>query len=260
MRAAIILALCLLTGTLASMARAAEVTRPEYVSQLEKICRPGSEATQRAVHGMRSDIRSERLQLAGDQVRQGEANLLRHGQLDLEGATTRRRPNHPRRAGSPPWDVRPTTSDAPPPPCGPKTSRASSASRGASSRKAARPTTSSSRSASTTATSSPRDTNESPARLQAPPRRGIRAARHLDRSGARRADRHPRCRRLLRRQGLPSSTSSPAPRARHPRTQRLRPGHGRRRAPAAGPDRPRLRRPRPPRHGGAARLPPRSSA
>lgn len=64
MRAAIILALCLLTGTLASMARAAEVTRPEYVSQLEKICRPGSEATQRAVHGMRSDIRSERLQLA----------------------------------------------------------------------------------------------------------------------------------------------------------------------------------------------------
>ena len=43
---------------------AAETTRPEYVAQLEKICKPGSEATERAVRGMRSDIRSERLQLA----------------------------------------------------------------------------------------------------------------------------------------------------------------------------------------------------
>jgi hypothetical protein len=48
----------------ASVLAATELTRPEYVAQLEKICRPGSEATQRAVRGMRSDIRSERLQLA----------------------------------------------------------------------------------------------------------------------------------------------------------------------------------------------------
>lgn len=41
-----------------------EPTRPEYVAQLEQICKPGSESTQRAVRGMRSDIRFERLQLA----------------------------------------------------------------------------------------------------------------------------------------------------------------------------------------------------
>jgi len=43
---------------------ATELTRPEYVKQLETICKPGSEATERAVRGMRSDIRAERLQLA----------------------------------------------------------------------------------------------------------------------------------------------------------------------------------------------------
>jgi hypothetical protein len=42
----------------------AELTRPEYVARLEKICKPGSEATQRAVHGMRADVRSERLTVA----------------------------------------------------------------------------------------------------------------------------------------------------------------------------------------------------
>lgn len=39
-------------------------TRPEYVERLEGICKPGSKATQRAVHGMRSDVRAERLRLA----------------------------------------------------------------------------------------------------------------------------------------------------------------------------------------------------
>jgi hypothetical protein len=43
---------------------AAEVSRPEYVAELEQICKPGSEATQRAVRGMRADVRSERLRLA----------------------------------------------------------------------------------------------------------------------------------------------------------------------------------------------------
>jgi DNA-binding MurR/RpiR family transcriptional regulator len=43
---------------------AAEESRAEYVSRLEQICKPGSEATQRAVRGMRSDLRSERLRLA----------------------------------------------------------------------------------------------------------------------------------------------------------------------------------------------------
>ena len=44
---------------------AEEVTRDEYVAQLEKICKPGSEATERAVRGVRSDIRHERLSVAG---------------------------------------------------------------------------------------------------------------------------------------------------------------------------------------------------
>jgi hypothetical protein len=47
-----------------AISAAAEVSRPEYVLQLEQICKPGSEATQRAVRGMRSDVRSERLRLA----------------------------------------------------------------------------------------------------------------------------------------------------------------------------------------------------
>jgi hypothetical protein len=64
MRRAIALALCLLAGTLASAAAAGEVSRPEYVAQLERICQPGSEATQGAVRGMRADVRSERLLIA----------------------------------------------------------------------------------------------------------------------------------------------------------------------------------------------------
>jgi hypothetical protein len=43
---------------------APQLTRGEYVRQLEAICRPGSEATQRAVRGFRADIRHERLRLA----------------------------------------------------------------------------------------------------------------------------------------------------------------------------------------------------
>lgn len=38
--------------------------RPEYVARLERICKPRSEATQRAVHGMRADVRAERLAVA----------------------------------------------------------------------------------------------------------------------------------------------------------------------------------------------------
>ena len=39
-------------------------TCSEYVAHLEKLCKPDAKATQRAVRGMRSDIRSERLRLA----------------------------------------------------------------------------------------------------------------------------------------------------------------------------------------------------
>jgi hypothetical protein len=47
-------------------------TRPEYVARLERICRPGSEATQRAVEGVRSDVRSERLALAATKFSRAE--------------------------------------------------------------------------------------------------------------------------------------------------------------------------------------------
>jgi hypothetical protein len=45
-----------------------EPTRAEYVAQLEQICKPGSEATQRAVRGFRADVRSERLRAAGTKL------------------------------------------------------------------------------------------------------------------------------------------------------------------------------------------------
>jgi hypothetical protein len=40
-------------------------TRPEYVDRLEEICRPNSEATRRAVRGVRADVRAERFRVAG---------------------------------------------------------------------------------------------------------------------------------------------------------------------------------------------------
>lgn len=59
------LALCLVAVALAAplaAANAAEApTRPEYVASLERICKPRSDATQRAVRGFRADVRRERL-------------------------------------------------------------------------------------------------------------------------------------------------------------------------------------------------------
>jgi hypothetical protein len=44
---------------------AGEPTRVEYVARLEGICRPGSDATEQAVRGVRADVRAERLAVAG---------------------------------------------------------------------------------------------------------------------------------------------------------------------------------------------------
>jgi hypothetical protein len=41
-----------------------EPTRSEYVASLEKICKPRSEATQRAVRGTRADVQAERFAIA----------------------------------------------------------------------------------------------------------------------------------------------------------------------------------------------------
>ncbi len=39
-------------------------TRAEYVTQLEGICKPGAEATEKAVKGVKGDIKAERLTVA----------------------------------------------------------------------------------------------------------------------------------------------------------------------------------------------------
>ena len=57
---AALLAVLLLAGT----AAAATPTREEYVDQLEAICKPSGEATQRAMKGGRADIRAERFKVA----------------------------------------------------------------------------------------------------------------------------------------------------------------------------------------------------
>jgi hypothetical protein len=62
------LAVVLLVFIGAPVALAAEQTRSEYVRTLETICKPGSEATQRAVRGVRGLVRAERLPLAAPKV------------------------------------------------------------------------------------------------------------------------------------------------------------------------------------------------
>jgi hypothetical protein len=58
-------AVALLLALSVSSVAAEELTRDEYVARLERICKPGSEATERAVRGVRSDVRQERLRVAG---------------------------------------------------------------------------------------------------------------------------------------------------------------------------------------------------
>jgi hypothetical protein len=60
--AVISLALALFCAAFAAAAEAP--TRDEYVARLEKICKPDALATQRAMKGARSDMRTERFKLA----------------------------------------------------------------------------------------------------------------------------------------------------------------------------------------------------
>lgn len=69
----VLLPAILLSLLLAMTVQAAvEVSRPEYVARLEKICKPDSEATRRAVHGTRADVRSERFRRAAAKVTKAE--------------------------------------------------------------------------------------------------------------------------------------------------------------------------------------------
>jgi hypothetical protein len=53
----------LLAGVTTALA-AGEPTRDEYVTRLESICKPEAEATQRAMKGVRADIKAEHLGVA----------------------------------------------------------------------------------------------------------------------------------------------------------------------------------------------------
>ena len=52
----------------ASAGAAVAPERAEYVNSLESICKPGVEATQQAVKGVRSDIQAERLAVAAGKL------------------------------------------------------------------------------------------------------------------------------------------------------------------------------------------------
>jgi hypothetical protein len=61
-------ALALLLGVVAISQAAEPPTRSEYVTRLEQICKPRSEATEQVVRGTSSDVRSERLRRAAEKV------------------------------------------------------------------------------------------------------------------------------------------------------------------------------------------------
>jgi hypothetical protein len=65
--------LTLVLSVAAAVAAAAEEpTRTEYVARLEQICKPGSDATERAVRGMRADVRAERFAVAAGKFARAE--------------------------------------------------------------------------------------------------------------------------------------------------------------------------------------------
>ena len=70
--AAAVLGVALLAA--ATSAAAAEApTREEYVTQLESVCKPDAEATQRAMKGARADVQAERLSLAAGKFAQASS-------------------------------------------------------------------------------------------------------------------------------------------------------------------------------------------
>ncbi len=66
-------ALCVLglTVGVAIASAAEEPSRTEYVARLEKICKPRSDATERAVHGVRADVKAERFAVAAAKFARG---------------------------------------------------------------------------------------------------------------------------------------------------------------------------------------------
>jgi hypothetical protein len=52
-----------------AVSAAPEPTRPDYVAQLEQICKPAATATERASSGVKADIQAERLRIAAAKFR-----------------------------------------------------------------------------------------------------------------------------------------------------------------------------------------------
>ena len=75
----------------ASAGAAVSPDRAEYVSRLESICKPGVEATQQAVRGVRSDIQAERLAVAAGKL--GSAARIFDGTLRRISAVPRPPPD-----------------------------------------------------------------------------------------------------------------------------------------------------------------------
>lgn len=69
-RTRLVAALAVAGALAAASSAGAETTRSEYIARLEQICKPDSEATQRAVRGTRADVRSERFRQAASKVAQ----------------------------------------------------------------------------------------------------------------------------------------------------------------------------------------------
>jgi hypothetical protein len=67
-----VLGLALLASATSAVAAEAP-TRDEYVARLERVCKPDAEATQRAMKGARSDVRSERLAAAATKFAQASS-------------------------------------------------------------------------------------------------------------------------------------------------------------------------------------------
>lgn len=75
------------TALTASAGAAATQDRDGYVARLEPICKPGVEATQRAVAGVRSDIQAERLAVAAGKL--GRADRIFDGTVRRISAVPR---------------------------------------------------------------------------------------------------------------------------------------------------------------------------
>lgn len=96
-RAAAVRALAALALALAALGAGAAVaaapTRAEYVTRLERICKPRALATQRAMKGARGDVSAERLAVAAVKF---------HKAAGIFGSTTKRIGAVPRPAGDAP--------------------------------------------------------------------------------------------------------------------------------------------------------------